>query len=266
VTGRDDARAHPSVDELADLREGLLPVADEERVRAHLEGCDDCAAGVAAVDEVATALRGAAGPVAMPQSVARAIDEALRKESAARSGRTAQPTLPERVAVADRPRQPRRWVKPAFGWLAGAAAAVVIVGGIGAGLRDIGSSSDDNAGGAADGAEVGSAVPTPGSMTGRDMQGKHERRAPHLDPTNIRSYAFALATRPTSSQDNAGGSGSGSDDYLARMCPAPQGIGGLTQPVIWYGRTALLVVRREARVASVYSCDATPRRLYSAVY
>ena len=42
MTGRDDARAHPSLDELADLREGLLSASDSEWVRAHVDSCSSC--------------------------------------------------------------------------------------------------------------------------------------------------------------------------------------------------------------------------------
>jgi hypothetical protein len=256
VTGRDDARTHPSVDELADLREGLLASADEARVREHVGGCETCAAEIAAIDEVATLLRDAGDePIAMPATVARAIDDALSQAAATPSARP----LPDRVATLPA-RSRLHWVKPAFGWLAGAAAAVVVIGGIGVGLGNVGSNSDDNAGGATD--SSGQRAEVAGPTSGRDTPGKSSERR-HLDKENIRSYALDLAAaKPASSADHP------SDYYggLTRKCTAPHGMGGLKQPVIWYGDDALLVVRREARVASVYSCDTTPRLLYSAAY
>ena len=114
MTARDDARTHPTVDELADLREGLLSTADQARVRGHVDGCAVCAAEVAAIDEVATVLRDAgAEPVTIPDSVARAIDDALQQAAATPSSR------PVRARAASAPPPSRlRWVKPAFGWLA----------------------------------------------------------------------------------------------------------------------------------------------------
>jgi putative zinc finger protein len=263
MTGRDEARAHPPVDELADLREGLLSQADEARVREHVDGCSACAVELAALDEVAAMLRETgAEPIAMPAAVARAIDDALSHAAATPS---ALP-LPERVAAVPA-RSRRRWAKPAFGWLAGAAAAVVVIGGIGVGLGNIGSNSDDNASGAADSSGgQGAEVEGPTSSPAREgnTSGQH-RELRHLDKETIRSYAMDLAaTTPAPSGDHT--SGSGGDDTFGRKCSAPQGMGGLKEPVIWYGDDALLVVRREPRVASVYSCDATPRRLYSAPY
>jgi hypothetical protein len=163
-------------------------------------------------------------------------------------------------------------VRPAFGWLAGAAAAVVVLGGIGVGLGNLGSDSDNSASGgsgAADsaGGQSAEAQPTPSYET-QQNQDKNQHPPPRIDEQTIRSYALGLAARattPTSSADGAV-AGSGGSSYFARMCPATRGTSGLRHPVIWYGDDALLVVRREARVASVYSCDATPRLLYSAPY
>ena len=274
MTGRDDALArpsHPTADELADLREGLLSNADEARVQAHVDGCTDCAAATAALDDVAALLREAgAEPVAMPSAVARALDAALGEASSARA---AEPTLPARDSVPKGPRRQRSWVKPAFGWLAGAAAAVVIVGGIGAGLNNLGSNTEDSAGGATSldsGAEAG--PPTTPSGSGADgLTGKNEHQPKHIDERSIRGYARALALRPArpASGDSSGGvpqPSAPSGEYDHYRCPTPHAMGGLERPVVWHGAYALLVVRREARVASVYSCDATPRLLYSAVY
>jgi len=257
VTGRDDARAHPSVDELADLREGLLAQADEARVREHVDGCSACAVELAALDEVAVMLRETgAEPIAMPAAVARAIDDALSQAAATPSARP----LPERVAAVPA-RSRRHWAKPAFGWLAGAAAAVVVIGGIGVGLDQVGSRSDDTAADSSGG--QGAEVESPATSPEGNTAGKHRER-PRVDRDSIRSYAQDLATaRP----EPSGGQVPGSDgDMFGRNCSAPQGMGGLREPVIWYGDDALLVVRREPRVASVYSCDATPRLLYSAPY
>jgi hypothetical protein len=272
VTGRDDARArpsHPTVDELSDLREGLLPDADEARVQAHVDQCADCAAEAAALDDVAAVLREAAAePVAMPATVARAIDDAIGEASAARAGAAAPR---RRLEASPAPRSRRRWVKPAFGWLAGAAAAAIVIGGIG-GLGNLGSSSDDSAGGGVSdtdtNAEAG--VPSPASGSGGSSSGKDRLQPKRIDERSIRTFARALTL--DSAHPAAGGTSNPplpttpTDSEYSVICPATQGLGGLKRPVVWNGRDALLVVRREARVASVYSCDATPRLLYSAPY
>jgi hypothetical protein len=121
----------------------------------------------------------------------------------------------------------------------------------------VGSRSDDTAADSSGGQEAVS--PT----FGRETSGKRGEPR-HLTKDSVRSYAQDLAAaRP----EPTGGHVSRSDsDMFGRNCSAPQGIGGLKEPVVWYGDDALLVVRREPRVASVYSCDATPRLLYFAPY
>jgi hypothetical protein len=267
VTGRDDARArpsdaqHPTADELADLREGLLSGADEARTRAHVDECADCAAATAALDDVAALLREAgAERLAMPSAVARAIDDAIGEASAARASVS---TPLRRLEAAGAPRERRRWVKPAFGWLAGAAAAAIVIGGIG-GLGNLGSSNDNSAGGGVTDTNA------EGSAAGGDSSsGKNERQPRHIDPQSIRSYARALAfgtVHPTSDGMSQPPRAVNPGPEYTALCPAPQGMGGIKRPVVWAGRDALLVVRREARVASVYTCDATPRLLYTAPY
>jgi hypothetical protein len=256
------------VDELADLREGLLPDADEARVRDHVDHCADCAAETAALGEVAEMLREAAAePVAMPATVARAIDDAIGEASAARAG-AAVPR--RRLDDSPAPGSRRRWVKPAFGWLAGVAAAAIVIGGIG-GLGNLGSGSDDSAGGGVSdtdtNAEAG--VPSPASGSGGSSSGEDAPQPKRIDERSISTYARALAfsaVHPTSGDMSGPPRPSAPGAEYGVACPAPQGMGGLKRPVIWNGLDALLVVRREARVASVYSCDATPRLLYSAPY
>jgi hypothetical protein len=261
VTARDDARTHPSLDELADHREGLLPPADEARVGAHLDGCRDCAGAMATLDDVAVALRDAgAEPVTMPDSVARSIGAALAQAAANGAQRpTAARNAPEPT------RARHRWVKPAFGWLAGTAAAVVVIGGIGAGLNNLGSGSDDSAAGG----NTSAAADRPGpesSPTGGHAGSKAgtQPELKRVSPDNLSDYARAFALESSAPRSTYGYDARNDSAYAAR-CPS-RGIGGLRQPVIWEGAKAVMVVRRGAKVASVYSCDATPRLLYSAPY
>jgi hypothetical protein len=264
VTGRDDAPArprHPTVDELADLREGLLTGADEARVRAHVADCAECTAETAALDDVAALLREAGSqPIAMPASVARAIDDAISDASQARASTPA----PAVTAARSPSRRRRAWVKPAFGWLAGVAAAAIIIGGAGALIN--GPSSNDSAGGAtADRAQAESS----GGGSGQsppDAQPTAKAAPKHLDERTLRDYARAFAadaSRPRVQRPEPSTASGG--DELVRDC-AVHGIGGLQEPVVWKGAWATLVVMRSANRASIYTCDATPRLLYSAQY
>ncbi|MFE7191221.1 hypothetical protein [Kitasatospora sp. NPDC057541] len=70
------ADAHPSVDELADLAEDLLPPADTDALRGHLTGCAECRETLAALAEVRLLLA-EDEPPAMPADVAARIDAAL---------------------------------------------------------------------------------------------------------------------------------------------------------------------------------------------
>ncbi|MFJ3787853.1 hypothetical protein [Kitasatospora sp. NPDC090091] len=69
--------AHPSVDELADLAEGLVDsAADTAALRRHLDGCAECRETAEALGEV-RALLGAVEPPALPTDVAARLDAAL---------------------------------------------------------------------------------------------------------------------------------------------------------------------------------------------
>ncbi|WP_395295162.1 zf-HC2 domain-containing protein [Kitasatospora hibisci] len=69
--------AHPSVDELADLAEGLVEsAADAAALRRHLDGCAECRGTAEAFGEV-RALLGAVEPPDLPADVAARLDAAL---------------------------------------------------------------------------------------------------------------------------------------------------------------------------------------------
>ncbi|MFJ7247471.1 hypothetical protein ACIQWA_22915 [Kitasatospora sp. NPDC098652] len=153
--------AHPSVDELADLAEGLVePAGAAEALHRHLDGCAECRGTVEALAEVQTLL-GTVEPEPMPADVAARLDAALAEAAradhlspaestgptgaAGRPGRapatarrTEFPATPVRAAAAPsapparpsstsgpgRPRPRRR----RFALLLGAAAALAAVG------------------------------------------------------------------------------------------------------------------------------------------
>lgn len=91
---------HLSMDELADLDEGLLPPERTSAARAHLQHCDRCGARAAALASTGEALR-ALGPVAIPAEVADRIDAALAAQAGqARTRRPAAAAAPDRTASA----------------------------------------------------------------------------------------------------------------------------------------------------------------------
>jgi hypothetical protein len=270
VTGRDDAPArpsHPTVDELADLREGLLTDADEARVRAHVADCIECTAETVALDDVAAMLREVGSqPITMPASVARAIDDAISDASAVRASAPA----PDLGGARPTSRRHRAWVRPAFGWLAGAAAAAILIGGTGALLNGTGDTpTASDAGAAADSANAEGSGGGSGQFSPGTEPTPRKSAPKRLDELTIQSYARAFAAkadRPRAADGGTQGDLNGADgNELDRAC-AVHGIGGLHEPVVWKGDLAALVVRRPVRVAQIYTCDATPRLLYSAQY
>ncbi|MER7755975.1 hypothetical protein [Kitasatospora sp. NPDC097643] len=117
-----DGTGHPSVDELADLAEGLVESADAAAaLHRHLDGCAECRATVDALGEV-RALLGAVETPPMPADVAARLDAALAaaaasteadhaetdhveaperpQEAPAPARRTSGPTAPPRAATA----------------------------------------------------------------------------------------------------------------------------------------------------------------------
>ncbi|GJF34317.1 hypothetical protein KNE206_70170 [Kitasatospora sp. NE20-6] len=79
--------AHPDIDEIADLAEGLTDPAAEPALRAHLATCASCADTLAALSEVQDLLSSVDTPP-MPDDVALRIDTAL---AAARTPAAASP-------------------------------------------------------------------------------------------------------------------------------------------------------------------------------
>ncbi|MCD0482196.1 hypothetical protein LO771_07155 [Streptacidiphilus sp. ASG 303] len=72
--------SHPAVEEIADLTEDLLPPQDADAVRAHLDGCAECADTRDALLEIRSLL-GDSGTPRMPADVAGRIDAALAAEA-----------------------------------------------------------------------------------------------------------------------------------------------------------------------------------------
>jgi hypothetical protein len=71
---------HPSVEELSDFGEGLLPPGAGELVRSHLDVCPECVDTLDALTEI-RALLGSTDSPQMPADVAERIDAALAAEA-----------------------------------------------------------------------------------------------------------------------------------------------------------------------------------------
>lgn len=103
LSSPEPADAHPSVEELADLAEGLVEPAEAARtLHRHLNGCAECRETADALAEV-QALLGAVEPEPVPADVAARLDAALAEAALTETART------EATGGADRPQEsPRR--------------------------------------------------------------------------------------------------------------------------------------------------------------
>ena len=116
-------RGHVDAESLALYAEGELSRGRTARVRAHLPGCPECAATLAALGEVTTQLSHVpAAP--MPPAVTARLDAALSAEAAHRAAGAATPTPQP-------PRRNPRWSPAGLRILAGTAVTLVVAGGVG---------------------------------------------------------------------------------------------------------------------------------------
>lgn len=118
-------RGHVDAESLALYAEGELSRGRTARVQAHLSGCPDCAATLAALAEVTTQLSHVPAP-SMPSPVAARLDAALSAEA---THRAAAPPVPS--APAPPPRRNPRWSPAGLRILAGTAVTLVVAGGVG---------------------------------------------------------------------------------------------------------------------------------------
>jgi hypothetical protein len=256
-------RVHPSVDDLSDMREGLLSGARLQQMAAHVASCEDCTAAVAALEEVQSVLATAgSAPVRVPESVSVSLREALER---ARRDREAV-SLDQRRDAAAGARRPK-----APPWAAAAAAAAaVVVGYAGFAALDKGGGSSLSTGETspgATGAATGSTAsgrPAPGASTppssgpvatsgGTSMPGTSHAAKSSLGKTSTATQVVtpetlpAYARRIQASHGTAGAAGS---------CGAPGVVQARskTMTVRWRGARALVVVDPARHVAKVYGC------------
>ncbi|MFJ9772855.1 hypothetical protein ACIRVF_16715 [Kitasatospora sp. NPDC101157] len=90
VSSPEPAGAHPSVEELADLAEGLVESAAAAALHRHLNGCAECRETVDALAEV-QALLGAVEPEPVPTDIAARLDAALAEAALAEAALAERP-------------------------------------------------------------------------------------------------------------------------------------------------------------------------------
>ena len=153
-------RGHVDAESLALYAEGELSRGRTARVQAHLSGCPDCAATLAALAEVTTQLSHVPAP-SMPSAVAARLDAALGAEPAHRANAPSPaPTPPSRP-----PRRGPLWSPGTLRILAAAGAALVVAGGIGYAVSQASGSSPSSASASAPSGTVRSAAPVPRHRT-----------------------------------------------------------------------------------------------------
>jgi len=108
---------HPSRDTLADSAEGLLQPSAAAEVDAHVAGCSDCRAELAAFAEVGTVLAAAPAPT-MPADVVRRLAGVVAAEQSAREVspvlRTVPGSGPDAPPVPRHPYGTRRRLHPSL--------------------------------------------------------------------------------------------------------------------------------------------------------
>jgi hypothetical protein len=243
---------HPTLEELAELHEGVLDAERSPGVAAHLASCAECTRAAAALSEVGTVLIAAgSASTPMPADRAASLHDALGRASAERAADVA--SLAERR---ERP-QPRRHARSGTvrGWAsaAAAAAAVVLVGYGGVSLLNSGgansASSSDSAGmqGGAAARKPNQSLAQPSTTPrpfGAQRPGKAAAGMQKVTPQNLARYAAALGANP---------------EYVpvkpacgATVIDVPSRSRAAT--IRWKGVRALVVVDPSHQRAKVYSC------------
>jgi hypothetical protein len=264
---------HPTLDQLAELDEGLLPAAESASVTAHLADCAECRDARARLGEVSDLLAAAGRETPqMPADVAASVEAALARAGTERDAGV--PSLAERrtgsepdtaaAPAADRPRHRGRM-------LLGAAAAVTLiaVGGavISNGLPG-GSTPDESAAGTRANAQsaggesgragnVGGRRPTADRVPATVME---LSLTPRLNRDSVGSYAERLAN---------GEVAGARPPARCLVTPTTQSQASASVPdalVEFDGQAAVLQVHPDTREFSVFSCPGPARLLYGSTY
>ena len=249
---------HPTIDEIADLHEGLLPAGRLDDVTAHLRTCSSCQQLAAQLDAVSAVLASEGRDVAMPATVAASIEQTLTQASAERAAGVTS-LAERRTTRADAvPRPRRRWTL-----MAGAAAAVAVI--VGASLNGINpGGSDDGASTSAGSADEGQAdmpeasAPDTATRTSSDAAGEVPPPPRPVAGRGLAGYAEKLATGRVRSDT----------DGVSACAPAPSQLSANTvvTTIRWKHKVALLVVDSAAKSAKVLDCATGDRVLYQTGY
>lgn len=201
---------HPTIDEIADLQEDLLPAARAAEVRAHVDRCQQCRQSGESLKTVTDVLAAeGAQPQRLPDSVTQRLDAALTAAAVERAAGV--PALAERRADAS-PESRRR----AYRWLLGVAAAAAAVVVLGAVLEIVGPDpSAEDAGSTAGGgqessdASAGVGELDAGAQSGGDGAAEQEPGpgvpAGRLTSVQLRAAAQEFASGSLSVTEPTGG-------------------------------------------------------------
>lgn len=272
---------HPTLDKVADLRERLLEPHQAAAVEAHLSVCADCAALLAALDDVSVQLADVGADLAvMPASVAADLDATLDRASAEREAGV--PSLADRrTSDSLQPyRTPSR--RPAWILIGAAAAVAVIAIPIGLNNREPGSDlASDSAGsveelgqrnldeqgprGAQEGSAGGAEGRTDPTGPASSLPTEEARRVERLNPRNL----AAFAARADSAQDTEV---SEAPLAIAARCATYKSLTSaddkraIAAPARWRGKRAVVLVDLAASSVSVFDCRTPTEVLYSTNY
>lgn len=251
---------HPPAEQISSLLAGVLPSAEAMEVNAHLASCAACSAERNALLDL-TALLADEGalPWEMPSDLAASLDTALARASAERAVGIAS-IDPAHTSAG---RQPWKW-------LAGAAAAVAIVGLGVAGLRALpdhpashnaGTASNSAAGRHAtyaqgqnpDGDSVTAGLPSAGGSSSPGPS------SPEVAPA-ISSTAEVPEIARRLSEDRAK-----AVSPRAAGCAVPL-TGGAATFVRFKGHRAILTIAPDTRLATIYDCATATKTLFVTGY
>jgi hypothetical protein len=195
---------HLSLDELAELDEGLLPPERVSAARSHLDGCDECRARLESITVTRTLLADLPA-VTMPPEVQTRLEQALADEAAGSARSTT--IVPN---VVDLPR--RRLGRPTMAASAAAAAVVLIIGAIVVAKVDSHSNNGDSGGAGTSAAGALAPNALPNNQVGN----------PNF-PTSISGVTYTPTSLPADIENllrNTAGQSAGST--LAPLATAPQ--------------------------------------------
>ncbi|HVE64573.1 MAG TPA: hypothetical protein VNB94_12330 [Mycobacteriales bacterium] len=215
--------AHPDSETLAAYADGDLEHAGAVTVAAHLPGCADCSADVAAIERVRGAL-GALPSLRMPDEVVTSLERALDAQRSAGPASTPE-SVPAGPAVPTSLADARRRRRPSLVPFAAAAAVIGLAAAVGVGALRSSNDSSDNSSVAADAGSdsAGKAAPPLQLQTGTDYTAA--TLADQVRSVISGPQAFALEAAPP--QGDAQDSGSGAagsaltQDSRARGAAAP---------------------------------------------